>query len=407
MTRLGIRARFALLTAVLVLVISALVGAGGYLTLRHALLSRAQREADGQARQLVALVDVGGEGGDRQQANQVDVNDPSLTGGFTRAGLLVSVLRPDGSRFQASSGAPRLPPDLRARCVRAGRAQRTGYVALACARVGSAARPAALVLVGAPLGDARNALAQLARALVLGVAAGTILAAALSRAVAQRQRRLMADASHELRTPLAAIQAHVDLLRGWAGERPADREDALAALDQASRTAGRLGSDLLYLAQIDRVPLKPRLPAQLDQVVVEAVREAQTLRPDVGVRISRLDEARLVGDELALRRLLVNLLANALRVSPADGEVTVVLAAHARAAMVTVSDDGPGVAPDHLERIFERAYTMLPCGSGLGLAIARDVARRHGGDVRAANRPSGGATFTVELPLTEPASGSP
>ena len=97
MTRLGIRARFALLTAVLVLVISALVGAGGYLTLRHALLSRAQREADGQARQLVALVDVGGEGGDRQQANQVDVNDPSLTGGFTRAGLLVSVLRPDGS----------------------------------------------------------------------------------------------------------------------------------------------------------------------------------------------------------------------------------------------------------------------------------------------------------------------
>jgi signal transduction histidine kinase len=388
-----------------VLAISALVGAGGYLTLRHALFSRAQREASDQAHQLVALIDVGREGGG--QENQVDLHDPSLVGGFTRAGLLVSVLSPGGSRIESARGAPALPADLRARCLRSGGTHRTGHMAVACARVGSANHPAALVVVGAPLGDARDALAQLARALVLGVAAGALLAALLARAVAQRQRRLIADASHELRTPLAAIQAHVALLRGWASERPADREAALAALDQASRTAGHLGGDLLYLAQIDRVPLKPRLPAQLDQLVVDAVREAQALRPEVGVRISRLDEARLVGDELALRRLLVNLLANALRVSPADGEVTIALTARERTATVTVSDDGPGIAPNDLERIFQRSYTTLPRGSGLGLAIARDVARRHGGNVRGADRPHGGAIFTVELPLTEPASASP
>jgi signal transduction histidine kinase len=405
MTPLGIRARFALLTAALVLAISALVGVGGYVTLRHALYSRAQREANDQARQLAALVDVGREGGG--QGNQVDPSDPSLVHGFTGARLLVSVLRPDGARIQAAPGAPSLPEGLRATCARAGSAERTGHLALACARVGPARHPAALMVVGAPLGDARDALAQLARALVLGVAAGTLLAALIARAVAQHQRRLIADASHELRTPLAAIQAHVELLRGWASERPADRDAALAALEQASRAAGRLGGDLLYLAQIDRAPLEPRLSAQLDQIVVDGVREARALRPQVGIRISRLDEGRLVGDELALRRLLVNLLANALRVSPADGELTVALAVEGTTATVTVSDDGPGIAPDQLERIFQRSYTTLPRRSGLGLAIVRDIARRHGGDVHASNRPNGGAAFVVELPLTEPASRSP
>ena len=104
MTRLGIRARFALLTAALVLAIAALVGTGGYLTLRHLLFTRAQGEAADQARQLVALIDVGGEGGGSAQANQVDLRDPSLTGGFTRGRLLVTIVRPDGALIQACPG---------------------------------------------------------------------------------------------------------------------------------------------------------------------------------------------------------------------------------------------------------------------------------------------------------------
>jgi len=470
MIRLGIRARFALLAAALVLAIAALVGAGGYLALRQSLLSRAQREAADQARQLVALIDVGGEGGgERQQANQVDLHDPSLTGGFTRGGLLVSVVRADGSRIQASRGAPPLPPGTRRSCMRTGRAQaRTTRppLALACARVGPARRPAALIAVGAPLTDAHHALARLAQALALGVLAGTLLAAALARALAQRalrparqiahtaasiqagdltqridyqgprdelgeladildacfaeleqaverQRRFVADASHELRTPLATIQAHAELLHGWAAETPAARERALAALDQASRAASRLGADLLYLAQLDRLPPPPRLPTQLDQTVVDAVREAQPLRPDVPIRITRLDETRLAADELALRQLLVNLLSNALRESPATAEVTIELATADQHATITVNDRGPGIPPDQLERIFERFYTTTPRRSGstgLGLAIAREIARRHDGDVHATNRPGGGATFQLELPtheaLTEAAPGS-
>jgi signal transduction histidine kinase len=462
MSRLGIRARFALLTAALVLAIAALVGAGAYLALRHSLLTRAQREADDQARQLVALIDVGAEGGGH--GNQVDVGDPSLTGGFTRGGLLVSIVRPDGSRIQASPSAPPLAAGLRASCAHSGRARaRTAQLALACARVGPASRPTALVAVGAPLRDAHHALAQLGRALAVGVGAGTLLAAALALALAQRalrparqianaatsiragdlsqrvdyrgprdelgeladlldasfaglqeaaerQRRFVADASHELRTPLATIQAHVELLRGWAAATPAARDTALAALDQASRAASRLGADLLYLAKLDRIPPQPRLATQLDQIVIDAMREAQPLRPAASIRIARLDEASVLADELALRRLLVNLLANALRVSPPGAEVTVALAADAGRATVTVNDRGPGIPEDQLERIFEPFYTTAPRpsgSSGLGLAIARQIARRHDGDVHAGNRPHGGAVFELRLPLTEAASGSP
>jgi signal transduction histidine kinase len=152
---------------------------------------------------------------------------------------------------------------------------------------------------------------------------------------------------------------------------------------------------------------------QLDQAVVDAVREAQPLRAAVPIRITRLDEAQLAGDDVALRQLLVNLLANALRVSPETAEVTVELAADDQQATVTVSDRGPGIPPDQLEHVFERFYTTAPRrsgSSGLGLAIAREIARRHHGALHATNRADGGALFRLDLPLhealTEPAPGS-
>jgi two-component system OmpR family sensor kinase len=466
MTRLGIRARFALLTAVLVLAIAALVGAAGYLSLRHELLARARRDARDHARQLVALVDVGHDGASDGQANQVDLRDQSLTGDFTLQGLVVSVLRPGGAVIQASPGAPPLPVTLRSACLaRGGATARLTQppLALACARVGPGAHPAALIAVGVPLGGTGRALTRLAEALAVAMAAGTLLAAALARAVAhrallparriaeaagsiragdlaqridfrgprdelgrladildacfaelnqavERQRRFVGDASHELRTPLAAIRAHVDLLRRWASETPAARDRAIAAIDQASRAADRIGADLLYLAQLDRRPLVPHTPTQLDQIVVDAVRDAQPLRADVPVRITRLDEATLHADQVTLRRLLGNLLGNALRVSPAAVEVQIALTVEAQRATITVGDRGPGIPADRLERIFEPFYTTAPRGSGnagLGLAIAREIARGHQGDVYAANRSGGGAFFRVELPLRSPIAAQP
>jgi signal transduction histidine kinase len=223
------------------------------------------------------------------------------------------------------------------------------------------------------------------------------------QAALDRQRRFVADASHELRTPVATIRAHVELLRGWASADPVAREQALASLDQAGRTAGRLVEDLLFLAQLDRLPTPPRAPTRLDQVVVDAVRDTQPLRPEVAIRVTRLDEALLLGDEQRLRQLLVNLFANGQRVTPHGGEVTVRLVADHASAELAVSDEGPGIAPEQLELIFERFHTAdarRAGGAGLGLAIAREIAHRHGGEVRAANLPAGGAVFRVTLPLS-------
>jgi two-component system OmpR family sensor kinase len=322
--------------------------------------------------------------------------------------------------------------------------------------VGPAAGAVGTVTVAASLEEAQRALTRLARALAIGLAAGAVLAASLARVVAQRalrparqiaqtadsirsgdlgrriryagprdelgrladlldasfaeleqaaerQRRFVADASHELRTPVATIRAHVELLRGWASDDPVAREQALASLDQAGRTAGRLVEDLLFLAQLDRLPPSPRAPTRLDQVVVDAVRETQPLRPQVAIRVTRLDEAALLGDEQRLRQLLVNLFANGQRVTPDGGEVTVGLAVDGAGAEVVVADEGPGIAPDQLELIFERFHTAdarQAGGAGLGLAIAREIAHRHGGELRAANRAAGGAVFRLTLPLS-------
>jgi signal transduction histidine kinase len=459
MIPLGLRARFALLAGALVVVVASLMGAGGYLALRAALLSREAREARGQADQLAALVDVPGRHATSGQANQVDLTDGSLTDGFTRGGLRAAITRGDGRLVQASPGAISPPAGMRERCLRAGTAAvrlDRPPTALACARVGPAARPLGAVTVAASLEEANRALARLARALALGLAAGAVVAASLARLMAQRalrparqiaqtaesirsgdlgrriryggprdelgkladvldasfaeleqaaerQRRFVADASHELRTPVAAIRAHVELLRRWASGDAAAREQALASLEQASRTVGRLVDDLLYLAQLDRLPPPPRAPTRLDQVVVDAVRETQPLRPEVAIRITKLDEAPLLGDEQRLRQLLVNLLANALRITPDGGEVTVRLVAGRGSAEVTIGDDGPGIEPGQLELIFERFHTAdarQAGGAGLGLAIAREIATRHGGDVSASNRPAGGAVFRVTLPLS-------
>jgi signal transduction histidine kinase len=311
--------------------------------------------------------------------------------------------------------------------------------------------------VGVPLSDALASLATLRNALILGVLGGTLLAGALALLLAgratrpiariartaeairsgarpfqridyrgrdelgalasvldasfaeleealERQRRFGADASHELRTPVAAIRANVDLLRGWATTEPAARETALASLDQASRRAARLVEDLLYLATLEREPTRPRAPVRLDELILGVVREVGGLRPDIAIRVAKLDEATIDGDRLALQQLLLNLLDNALSVSPVGAEVDVALSGDGDRAIITVTDSGPGIPPDELTRIFDRFYSKKAgsergASAGLGLSIARAIAIEHGGELVACNQPAGGARFALTLPL--------
>jgi signal transduction histidine kinase len=466
---LSLRARFAVLAGVLVLVVASLVALAGYLAMRSSLLDRAARAAQGQARQLAGLVDVPSPSAPESQGNQgnrVDIADPTLTHGLAIPGALVEVTRPSGALIQASPPGHSPPVPLSraftARCVSAGRAATTltrPPVTFACERVGPASAPVGMVSVGAPLGDVLASLRTLRTALVLGVLGGAILAAGLALLIARRatrpirgiaetaetiragdlgqrigyrgrdelgrlaavldacfaeleqaldrQRRFGADASHELRTPLAAIRANVELLRGWAATDPAARQAAIASLEQASSRAGRLVEDLLYLARIEQEPGHVRAPVRLDEVVLGVVREASQLRPEVALGIRRLDEATVNGDALRLQQLLLNLIDNALRVSPPHGTVTIDLSAGDRQATIRVSDQGPGIEPDQLTRIFERLYSRPRlaserAGSGLGLSIAQAIADDHDGQLSARNNAGGGATFTLTLPVVGP-----
>ncbi|HEY2439266.1 MAG TPA: ATP-binding protein [Solirubrobacteraceae bacterium] len=456
-----LRTRFALLAASLVLLVASVVGVVGYLTLRHSVLAHAARTAQTEAARLVGLI---GSSSDAQ-GDSLDITDSALTSQLSTPGLRVEVDRASGRLIQSTRTHSRartrvtLPPAFRRRCLTHGSAlerQASPAAQVACRRVGPAAAPLGTVAVAAPLQDSLESLSALGNAVLIAVVGGTALAALLSLALArralrpvrtmaltaerirrgdltrrvdyrgrdelgelarvldacfdqleegiERQRRFGADASHELKTPLSAIRANVELLRSWGGNDPAAREAALASLDQSSRRASRLVADLLQLAKLDREPPVTRTPVPLDEVVLRAVREAQALRAQVAIRVSRLDEATVQGDPVALEQLLLNLLDNALAASPVAGEVEVSLSAGAGDAKVTVSDGGPGIPADELDRVFERFFskragTGARASAGLGLAIAREIARGHDGDLRARNRPTGGAVFELTVPL--------
>jgi two-component system, OmpR family, sensor histidine kinase MprB len=456
------RTRFALLAGTLVLAVAALVAVTGYLTMRSSLLSRASRTAQGEARRLAASVDAPSGGGAEGQANRVDITDRALTRELGVPGAVVEIRRPDGSLVQASRvpgyRPPVLAPDMLSRCLHSGEAHARlakPSLSVACGRAGPAGNPVGTVAVGVPLSDVFGTLGTLRAALLLGVVGGAILAAAFALVTArrairpirriattaetiragdlskridyrgrdelgrlasvldacfaeleqaiERQRRFGADASHELRTPLASIRANVELLGRWAESDPAARQRALHSLEQASARAVRLIEDLLYLATVERNPPSAKALVRLDEVVLGVIREAGQLREDVAVEVTRLEEATVIGDEQRLQQLLLNVLDNALRVSPTGAAVSIQLVRDGGTATVVVSDRGPGIEPEELARIFDRLYTRsasagAAAGSGLGLSIAREIARAHGGELSARNSAGAGASFKLTLP---------
>jgi two-component system sensor histidine kinase MprB len=216
----------------------------------------------------------------------------------------------------------------------------------------------------------------------------------LERSVAA-QRQLVADASHELRTPITSLRTNIEVLAESA-LGPEERERLLADVEEQTRELGMLVADLIELARGDQ-PRREREDVRLDELVSEAVARARRHAP--GVRFeSVLEPAVVDGTRERLARAVNNLLDNAARHSPPGGVVEV----HADASGIRVRDHGDGVAPEDLPHLFDRFYRGASArgrpGSGLGLAIVRQVAEQHGGVVRAANAPGGGAEFVLDLP---------
>lgn len=215
----------------------------------------------------------------------------------------------------------------------------------------------------------------------------------------EQRRRLLSDVSHELRTPLTVIQGSIEGILD--GVYPADEAHLAPILDEA-HLLQRLVDDLRTLASAEAGRLSlHREPTDLAQLTADVVDGFRAQADTVGVRLSitaaTLPPAHV--DPERLRQVLSNLVANALRYTPAGGEINITLAGTDAGVRIDVTDTGRGMAPAELDRIFERFYRSDDSrGSGLGLPIARELVRAHGGEVRATSRDGGGTTITVTLP---------
>jgi signal transduction histidine kinase len=232
----------------------------------------------------------------------------------------------------------------------------------------------------------------------VGELARAFNAMAAELADTDRQRReLVANVSHELRTPLGALQALLENLAD--GVVPPDPRELRTALAQTERL-GRLVAQLLDVSRLEsgalavqRVSFSPR--ALLEQAAREYSLGDRPVRLKVCVEPGDLQAS---GDPERLHQVVANLLDNAVRHSPPDGRVW--LSAHAATAGRTtfiVSDEGPGIPPDDVERVFER-FHRTDGGTGLGLAIARWIVDAHGGAIRVEPREPTGCRMVVEIP---------
>jgi two-component system sensor histidine kinase MtrB len=234
-------------------------------------------------------------------------------------------------------------------------------------------------------------------------------AAALEESVAElrgmeaRARRFAADVSHELRTPLAAMSAVTDVLDEDAAHLDPDTATAVRLISEETVKLARLVDDLMEISRFDA----GAAVLHLDEIdLAESLRRTLAARAWtdlVDVRLPPPDTLRGRVDPRRLDVVVANLVGNALRHGARPVHLRLYEGGE-RTAVIEVLDSGPGIPDSVLPHVFERFYKSDAArtrteGSGLGLAITAENVRMHGGTVRAANRPEGGAVFTVELPL--------
>lgn len=222
----------------------------------------------------------------------------------------------------------------------------------------------------------------------------------------QRVRRFVADASHELRTPLAAIRGYAELTRRGGHDLPPDVRHAMERVESESARMSTLVDDLLLLARLDSGRPLAHDEVDLSRLVADAVSDAHVAGPRHHWQLDLPAEpVLLVGDGARLHQVVVNLLANARTHTPPGTTVTARLRADRASAVLSVRDDGPGIAPELLPRVFERfargdsSRSRSAGSTGLGLAIVAAVVAAHHGTVGVTSPPT---TVTVRLPTTPP-----
>jgi two-component system, OmpR family, phosphate regulon sensor histidine kinase PhoR len=230
--------------------------------------------------------------------------------------------------------------------------------------------------------------------------------------LAQMRADFIANASHELRTPLASLRAFVETLQGPARDDVNARTRFLTLMASQAERMTRLIDDLLSLSRVEmRVHLPPRGIVELNESAQYVFQSIEPMAEAAKMKLSLVpgDAARIRGDREEIVQVLQNLIQNAIKYGREGGTIEVRVGRDAargsRDARVwlSVADNGPGIAPEHLPRLTERFYRVNAAssrekgGTGLGLAIVKHIMNRHRGELRIASRLGAGSTFTASF----------
>jgi heavy metal sensor kinase len=224
-----------------------------------------------------------------------------------------------------------------------------------------------------------------------------------------QQRQFMADASHELRTPVATSRTAAAVALQQPHRDEQEYRDTLEIVEQQTTRLSRIVEDMFTLARADAgsYPIRRTL-MYLDEVVEEVVRASRVIADtkQVSIELASIQSATFTADEDLLRRMVANLVDNAVRHAPAGSTVFVAVEQRQEQYTISVTDGGSGIVPEIQPYIFERFYrgdqarTATDGGAGLGLALARWIARVHGGDVSLVASSPGATTFMAVIPIT-------
>ena len=232
------------------------------------------------------------------------------------------------------------------------------------------------------------------------------------RALSESQRRFLADAAHELRAPLAVIQGNLEVIERYPNMLPDERAEAVTESARAATRLGRLANDLLSLARGDAGDGLRLEDLELAPILEETLHELSRLTEGLRLESGALEPCTVLGDRDKLKQLALILLDNAIKYTPAGGRVSLELHRQETQAEFRISNTGPAISPEDLERVFERFYrtdasrSRQTGGTGLGLPIARWIAGQHGGTVKLESEPGVGTTAIVRLPLVHDTDGA-
>lgn len=224
-----------------------------------------------------------------------------------------------------------------------------------------------------------------------------------------RQKQFVSDASHELRTPLAVLQGYAGLLQRWGKDSPEVFEEAITAISAETKSMNALVENLLFLARHDRKTLSLSFtPFNAGEMLRESIRDTEMLAARHQIITGEIAGCVLTADRPSIKQAIRIFVDNALKFTPEGGYITLSSREIHERLEITVSDDGPGIAKEDLEKIFDRFYRTESArngkisGHGLGLSIARMIAASHGGKIRVRSALGKGTSFTLDLPLEPP-----